>query len=69
MAVDGSICSAYLVTVLWKDKNHYSGYSDFSQGVKCGNWLTSIELCKLLRALISIGLSMLSSVLKVLLNQ
>ena len=68
MAVDVSICSAYLVAVLWKDTNYCSGYPDFPQGVKCGNWLTSIEWCKLLRALFSIGLCMLSSILKVLFN-
>ena len=68
MAVDGSICSAYLVAVLWKDTNYCRGYPDFPQGVICGNWLTSMEWCKLLRALVSIGLGMLSLVLKVLLS-
>ena len=68
MVVDGSICSATLVAVLWKDTNYCSKYPDFPQGVKYGNWLTSIEWCKLLEALVSIGLGMLGSVLKVLLN-
>ena len=56
MAVDGSICSVYLVAVLWKDTNYCSGYPDFPQGVKSGNGLTSIEWCKLLRVLITLGL-------------
>ena len=68
MAVDGSICSAYLVAVLWKDMNYCSGYPDFLQDVKCGNRLTSIEWYKLLGVLITIGLGMLGLVLKVLLN-
>ena len=68
MVVDGSIYSAYLVAVLWKDTNYCSRYPDFPQGVKCSNWLTSIEWCKWLGALVSIGLGMLSSVLNVLLN-
>ena len=29
MVVDGSICSVYLVAVLWKDTNYCSGYPDF----------------------------------------
>ena len=49
MDVDGSICSAYLVAVLWKDTNYCSGYADFPGGVKCGNWLMSIEWYKLLK--------------------
>ena len=68
MVVDGSIYSAYLVAVLWKETNYCSGYPDFPQGVKCGNWLTSIEWCKLLGVLVSIGLCVLGSVLKVLFN-
>ena len=68
MAVDVSIFSVYLVAVLWKDVNYCGGYPEFPQGVKCGNWLTSIESCKLLGALVSIGLGLLGSVLKVLLN-
>ena len=65
MVVDSSISSAYLVAVLWKDTNYCRRYPDFPQGIKCGNWLTSIEWCKLLGALVSIGLCMLSLVLKV----
>ena len=68
MVVDGSICSVYLIAVLWKDINNCSGYPDFPQGVKYGNWLTTIEWCKLLGALISTGLGMLGLILKVLLN-
>ena len=69
MVVEGSICSVYMVAVLWKDMDYYRRYPDFPQGVKCGNGLTSIEWSKLLGALISIGLGMLGSILKVLLNQ
>ena len=69
MVIDASIWSVYLVAVLWEDMNYCSGYPDFPQGVKCGNWLTSIVWCKLLGVLVSIGLYMLSLVLKVLLNQ
>ena len=68
MVVDSSICSAYLVAVLWKDTNYCGGYPDFPQGVKCSTWLTSIDWCNLFGALVSIGLCMLSSVFKVLLN-
>ena len=68
MAVYGSICSAYLVAVLWKGTNYCSKYPDFPQGFKCGNGLTSIEWCKLFGMLISIEFCMLNSILKTLLN-
>ena len=67
-AIDGSLCSVYLVAVLGKDTNYCSRYPDFLQGVKCGNGLTSIEWCKLLEALISLGLGFLGLILKVLLS-
>ena len=33
MVVYGSICSAYLIAVLWKDTNYCRRYPDFPQGV------------------------------------
>ena len=68
VVVDDSICSAYLVAVLGEDTNYCSGYPGFPQGVKCGNGLTNIEWWRLLGALISIAISMIGSILKVLLN-
>ena len=68
MVVDGSICSVYLVAILWKDMNYCSRYPNFPQGVKYGNGLTSIEWCKLLGVLFSIGSGIFGSILKVLLN-
>ena len=58
----------YLIAVLGKDTNYSSRYPDFPQGVKCGNGLTNIEWHKLLGALLSIALGLLSSILKMLLN-
>ena len=68
MAIDSSICDAYPIAILGKNTKYSSKKPDFPQGVKNGNGLTSIEWCTLLGELISIGLGLLSLILKMLLN-
>ena len=54
VAVCGTIAGTYLIAVPWKDTYHSSRNPDFSEGVICCNWLTSIQWHKCFAAFVGL---------------